>query len=165
MPRGGWEILTCAGPAILIYVCIPNTLLNKWSLFEYLSLFVSFLSSPLSSPNPGPASQRVHKRSCFQKSPWPWPAWLTSGVSSWLRAAGLGLEHVPSWELHPELYLEQKVPWGSWEEQDQVQGKGLRLPAAGHSWSQTALGILKMAPVTSPLVWEVTKGLQGRPWL
>ena len=36
----------------------------------------------------------------------------------------------------------------------------MRLPAALHSWSQTALGILRMARITSPCVWEITKELQ-----
>lgn len=43
---------------------------------------------------------------------------------------------------------------------DEVQTKALRLPAALHSWSQTVLGIPRVAPVLSPFVWEMTKGLQ-----
>lgn len=42
---------------------------------------------------------------------------------------------------------------------DEVQRKGLRLPIALHSYSQLALGILRMAPLTTPFIWEVTKGL------
>lgn len=60
--------------------------------------------------------------------------------------------------LHPELYVGQKVPCGSWEEQRPGPEEGM--PVAGHSWSQTALGILRMSPVPGPLVWEVIKGLQ-----
>lgn len=97
VPGGGWEISTCIHPAMFIYLCIPNALFKIWLLVENLSPFFSFLSSPLSFSSSGPDSRRVHKASCFQKSTWPWPGWMMSGASSWLRAAGLGLEHILFW--------------------------------------------------------------------
>lgn len=99
VPGGGWEISTGIHLAIFIYLCIPNASFKTWLLVEYRSPFFSFPSSPLSFSSSGPDSRKVHKASWFQKSPWPWSGWMTRGASSWLRAAGLGLEHVLFWGL------------------------------------------------------------------
>ena len=72
----------------------------------------------------------------------------------------LGPRHVPSWGLwlRPELCLGQKVPWGGWVGQGQGSEEGSRLPAALPCRSQTALGILRRAPVPGSLCLGGNKG-------
>lgn len=72
---------------------------------------------------------------------------MKSETSSRHGAAGLGLEHGPSWGLCSTL----NSVWGSWEEQRLDLEEELEAASCLRS-CHTALGILRGAPVPSPFV-------------